>query len=311
MGSTPEQPDHAAHRMKSTTSTTSTTSKRSTRLMVLSSAAVVAVYGAGFWKTKAAADRLDAAEAARRSGDPAGRAGGPGSAGPGRETPPPTPTVASQPAALSTPNVTFTLPTRPAPAPPERAAAAVTDPEQVVRGARLQSRVDETARGTEVPRYVQSATSPAAAPAASVNASVTADPAARLLEPATPAAPTPSPAPPPTAATNTLAAAAPAEAQQPAAPALPKPSVQYKDGEYLGWGNCRHGDIQAKVVISAGRITSATIAQCWTRYSCNWIDPVVPQVVQRQSPNIDYVSGATQSVDAFYWAVIDALNKAK
>jgi uncharacterized protein with FMN-binding domain len=87
--------------------------------------------------------------------------------------------------------------------------------------------------------------------------------------------------------------------------------TQYKDGEYLGWGNCRHGDIQAKVIISGGRIASATIAQCWTRYSCNWLDPVVPQVVQRQSPNIDYVSGATQSVDAFYWAVIDALSKAK
>jgi uncharacterized protein with FMN-binding domain len=37
----------------------------------------------------------------------------------------------------------------------------------------------------------------------------------------------------------------------------------------------------------------------------------VPQVVARQSPNVDYVSGATQSVDAFYWAVIDALSKAK
>jgi uncharacterized protein with FMN-binding domain len=106
------------------------------------------------------------------------------------------------------------------------------------------------------------------------------------------------------------AAAVPTEAPQAAAIAEPKPP-QYKDGEYLGWGSCRHGDIQAKVVITAGRITSATIAQCWTRYSCNWLDPVVPQVVQRQSPNIDYVTGATQSVDAFYWAVIDALAKAK
>jgi uncharacterized protein with FMN-binding domain len=90
-----------------------------------------------------------------------------------------------------------------------------------------------------------------------------------------------------------------------------RPFATYKDGTYLGWGSCRHGDIQASVTIVAGRVTEAKIAQCWTRYSCSWIDPIVPQVVARQSPNVDYVSGATQSVDAFYWAIIDALSKAK
>jgi len=103
-----------------------------------------------------------------------------------------------------------------------------------------------------------------------------------------------------TAATNVL----------PEAPPPPAPSP-LKDGTYLGWGHCRHGDIQASVTIFGGRITAATIAQCRTRYSCNWLDTVIPQVVARQSPNIDYVSGATQSVDAFYYAVVDALAKAK
>ena len=103
-----------------------------------------------------------------------------------------------------------------------------------------------------------------------------------------------------------------ADLPQTSAPApTPRPFAAYKDGTYLGWGSCRHGDIQASVTIAAGRITEAKVAQCWTRYSCNWIDPIVPQVVARQSPNVDYVSGATQSVDAFYWAVIDALSKAK
>ncbi len=96
----------------------------------------------------------------------------------------------------------------------------------------------------------------------------------------------------------------------PPAPAAPKKDV-LKDGTYLGWGNCRHGDIQAKVVVTDGRISSATINQCLTRYSCSWIDALPPQVVARQSPNVDYVSGATQSTDAFYWAVVDALLKAK
>ena len=32
-----------------------------------------------------------------------------------------------------------------------------------------------------------------------------------------------------------------------------------------------------------------------------------PQVVSRQSPEVDYVSGATQSTNAFYYAVVEAL----
>jgi len=33
-------------------------------------------------------------------------------------------------------------------------------------------------------------------------------------------------------------------------------------------------------------------------------------VVSRQSANVDYVSGATQSTDAFYYAIVQALGKA-
>ena len=106
------------------------------------------------------------------------------------------------------------------------------------------------------------------------------------------------------------AASAPAPS---APPELPAPAVeaQFKDGRYLGWGYCRHGDIQASVVVEAGRITSATIARCLTRYSCSWIDALPGQVVSRQSPEVDYVSGATESTDAFHDAVAEALSKAK
>jgi uncharacterized protein with FMN-binding domain len=41
------------------------------------------------------------------------------------------------------------------------------------------------------------------------------------------------------------------------------------------------------------------------------IDMLPPQVAKRQSPEVDYVSGATQSTNAFYFAVVDALGKAK
>jgi len=87
--------------------------------------------------------------------------------------------------------------------------------------------------------------------------------------------------------------------------------ARFKDGTYLGWGYCRHGDIQASVAVEAGRIVSATIARCLTRYSCSWIEALPGQVVSRQSPEVDYVSGATESTDAFHDAVADALSKAK
>ncbi len=85
----------------------------------------------------------------------------------------------------------------------------------------------------------------------------------------------------------------------------------WKDGKYTGWGYSRHGDIEAEVVIEGGRIASAIISQCRTRYSCSVIDILPPQVAKRQSPDVDYVSGATQSADAFYGAVVEALSKAK
>lgn len=107
------------------------------------------------------------------------------------------------------------------------------------------------------------------------------------------------PAPPPPAEHKAESVAA-----APAAPA-------WKDGTYYGWGTSRHGDIQAQVIVEGGRIAAATIAQCRTRYSCSVIEQLPPQVAQRQSPDVDYVSRATQSANAFYFAVVDALSKAK
>jgi uncharacterized protein with FMN-binding domain len=95
------------------------------------------------------------------------------------------------------------------------------------------------------------------------------------------------------------------------AAAPPAPAPKWKDGTYYGWGTSRHGDIQAEVTIEGGRIASATISQCRTRYPCSVIDRLPPEVAQRQSPDVDYVSGATQSANAFYYAVVDALGKAK
>lgn len=85
----------------------------------------------------------------------------------------------------------------------------------------------------------------------------------------------------------------------------------WNDGKYKGWGYSPHGDIEAEVTIKGGRIAGAVISQCRTRYPCAVIDILPPQVAERQSPDVDYVSGATQSADAFYEAVVAALNKAR
>lgn len=87
--------------------------------------------------------------------------------------------------------------------------------------------------------------------------------------------------------------------------------ASYKDGTFLGWGRCRHGSIQASVAIEGGRIVSTSITECLTRYSCSWIATLPGQVVTRQSAKVDYVSGATESTDAFYDAVSSALASAR
>jgi uncharacterized protein with FMN-binding domain len=104
-----------------------------------------------------------------------------------------------------------------------------------------------------------------------------------------------------------------------AAKAAASVQPQYKDGVFLGWGSCRHGDIEASVQIQDGKIVASTITQCLTRYSCSWISPRVPnpvlpdlprEVVERQSAKVDYVSGATESSYAFADAITAALSKA-
>ena len=101
-----------------------------------------------------------------------------------------------------------------------------------------------------------------------------------------------------------------AKAETPAAPAAPRENT-YKDGRYSGWGYSRHGDIEAAVVVQDGRVVSAEITQCLTRYSCDVIDMLPSQVIARQNPFVDLISGATESANAFSNAIYRALVKSK
>jgi uncharacterized protein with FMN-binding domain len=241
-------------------------------LVALSSAAILTVYGAGYMKTRAAAERFSDEPAQRRPMQPLpATANGP--AEPAASAAPSAPVVTTAATAAPAPEVSE--PIAPAPA----AEAVAPKPSAPVAGAATSKPVAPSTTPA-----TPSATT-AAAPAPVAPAPLPAANAAELALTTLPA--------------TTLAAAAAAQASP------------YVDGTYLGWGTCRHGDIQAEVVIAGGKIASAKVAQCLTRYSCSWIAPLPPQVVQRQSPETDYVSGATQSTNAFYYAVVEALAVAK
>ena len=232
----------------------SSNKKVANSLVAVSCAAVLAVYSAGYLRTRSAADRFEVQAAERRTAIPAPSE--------------PTAVPVSEPAA--------------------RLAPAAVSPTEVtdVRSSEPVEKPIVIASAETMPE--PSSVSPVA-----------------VVE-----APVPAPAPELTVKIAELAPPLPEHKIEIAAPALP-PAPKWKDGTYLGWGTSRHGDIQAAVVIENGRIASATIAQCRTRYSCDVIDKLPPQVAQRQSPDVDYVSRATQSADAFYYAVVEALGKAK
>ncbi len=85
----------------------------------------------------------------------------------------------------------------------------------------------------------------------------------------------------------------------------------YKDGTFSGRGHSRHGDIQALITIEDGKLVYAAITDCATLYPCDVIDKLPAQVLARQSPEVDFIAGATDSTNAFYYAILAALEKAK
>jgi uncharacterized protein with FMN-binding domain len=102
-------------------------------------------------------------------------------------------------------------------------------------------------------------------------------------------------------------AAVAADEAEPAPPSH-KP---WLDGYYTGWGQSRHGDIQAFVTIESGRIVNAGVATCETRYPCSVISHILLQPIDLQGPDVDAVSRATESADAYYTGLVRALENAE
>jgi uncharacterized protein with FMN-binding domain len=101
----------------------------------------------------------------------------------------------------------------------------------------------------------------------------------------------------------------PAPTPQPST--TPPASAAYKDGTYTGRGTSRHGDITATVVVKGGKIVSADVADCSTRYPCNLVQPLVTSVVSTQAAPTRRISGATDSSNAYRQAIGSALTSAR
>jgi uncharacterized protein with FMN-binding domain len=92
----------------------------------------------------------------------------------------------------------------------------------------------------------------------------------------------------------------------------------YKDGTYTGSvADAQWGNLQVKVVISNGKITDVPFLQYPSDRNRSaminsYADPqLTSEAIQAQSANVDIVTGATDSSEAFIQSLSDALAQAK
>ncbi|HLG96827.1 MAG TPA: hypothetical protein VKX49_11000 [Bryobacteraceae bacterium] len=266
-------------------------------LVAMSSAAVLAVYAAGYVRTRPAASRLDAQVYERPLAPevPAKRAAA---------------DAGMPPAAPNRPAVApvHVLPAHEEVKHPPASAQAATPgrPQETIAEQANTRKAEATSQATVA---VNTAAAAADVNSVSTTSASAVTSAVQQGEGSTVSGPgQSSPAVASSSAANSTPAAtsAPAATSNPAAPAQPV----WKDGKYTAWGTCRHGDIQATVVIQGGRIVSADITDCQTRYSCDIIESLPPKVITRQKNKFDVIGGATESAYAYYGAVYWALDQA-
>jgi uncharacterized protein with FMN-binding domain len=99
------------------------------------------------------------------------------------------------------------------------------------------------------------------------------------------------------------------------APSTQAPSSQtkslYKEGIFTGLGSNRRGSIQVAVTIKNDKITDVTISNFAMHYSESDVVGLPDEVIQKQSAQVDNVSGATYSTRAFEDAIQEALGQAQ
>jgi uncharacterized protein with FMN-binding domain len=112
-----------------------------------------------------------------------------------------------------------------------------------------------------------------------------------------------------TAVAQAIAAATPA-ATAASATAAAVTAATYQDGTFTGAGTSRFGGFEVAVSIKGGVITGVELTKVTTRYPASRVAALPGQVVQRQSANVDIISGASNSSRAFKDAVTQALSQA-
>ena len=90
-------------------------------------------------------------------------------------------------------------------------------------------------------------------------------------------------------------------------------SGAYKDGEYLGKASSYNGNVEVKVTISGGKITAIDIVKTKDdeEYFFDAQKKVIPEILEKQSTDVDTVAGATTSCEGICHAVQKALEEAK
>jgi uncharacterized protein with FMN-binding domain len=116
--------------------------------------------------------------------------------------------------------------------------------------------------------------------------------------------------------TQTIPTATPIPTADPTS--TPVVASGYKDGTYTGDpADAFYGNIQVKTTISGGKITNVQFLQApndrGTSIEINsQADPILAQeAIQAQNANVDIVSGATDSSQAFVQSLQSALDQAK
>lgn len=117
----------------------------------------------------------------------------------------------------------------------------------------------------------------------------------------------------PTATTSTTATTSPATT-----PVVTATSGEYKDGTYTGSvANAFYGNVQVAAVISGGKLTDVQLLQAPNDngHSAQVTRSATPQLkteaIASQSANVNVISGATQTSQAFIQSLASALSQAK
>lgn len=130
--------------------------------------------------------------------------------------------------------------------------------------------------------------------------------------------PTPIPTPPPSSVPQTQTTAKPTT--QPAAtPNMPMMQTgRYKNGTYTGSvADAFYGNLQVQAVITNGKISNVVFLQypsdnSTSQYVNGQAMPLLTQeAIQAQSAQVDIISGASASSQAFQQSLADALAQAK